>query len=227
MPFFLRNFRWSINTGSNIFIGTDLIHKGLSSPLPPSLISYLHCRGIFTWDRLIKDCLPRPPSGWTQRNSCCRIISALFGIKCAATYRAQPLKNRKSGVSDALVWTLPGASSPTRVKDIYSALSLKEAIPRMPMFPIRLWKASCSLKMILFSSLLFQNRNLSWDNLQKRGWNGPSRCTFCYSAGETNFHLFFQCQALLQVWYDLSLSLDYPHHCFSSVQDGFFWWNEQ
>jgi len=54
LPFFVKNFRWSIFTGSNIFIGIDLIHKGLSSPLLPSLVSYLHCRGIFTWDRLIK-----------------------------------------------------------------------------------------------------------------------------------------------------------------------------
>eukprot|EP00253_Pinus_taeda_P021735 PITA_21735 len=211
--------------GSNIFIGTDLIHKGLSSPLSSSLVSLLHCRGIFSWDRLIK--------GWSSSSPIWKDAEDLMLPYYLCTVwnlvrsllQGSAIKNL--GLTDVLVWTLPGAPSPSRVKDIYSALSLKEAVPMMPMFPIRLWKASCPLKMILFSWLLFQNRNLSWDNLQKRGWNGPSRCTFCYSAGETNFHFFFQCQASKQVWYDLSLSLDYHYRCFSSVQDGFLWWNEQ
>lgn len=106
-------------------------------------------------------------------------------------------------------------------KDIYATLPQMEVQPMLAIFPFRFWKASCPLKMVHFSWLLFQNRNLFWDNLQKRGWTGPSRCALCFSAGEINFHLFFQCQASLQVWYDLSLTLDFPHCCFSSVQEGF------
>lgn len=44
------------------------------------------------------------------------------------------------------------------------------------------------------------------------------------SPEETNLHLFFQCQASQQIWYELSLSLDFPYQGFSAVQDGFFWW---
>lgn len=139
----------------------------------------------------------------------------------------QGLAIRRSGTKDALAWNLPRAPSPVCVKDIYAALSLKPVLTVQPIFPFPLWKAACPLKMILFSWLLFQNKNLSWEMLQKRGWQGPGGCSLCLSAEETNYHLFFQCQASQQVWYELYLSLDFPYLGFSSVQDGFFWWSAQ
>lgn len=32
----------------------DFIKDGMTSPLPPALVSFFHSRGIFTWDKLIK-----------------------------------------------------------------------------------------------------------------------------------------------------------------------------
>lgn len=139
----------------------------------------------------------------------------------------QGLPIKRMGDKDELVWSLPRAANPIRVKDIYTTLLLMEAQPTLPFFPLSFWKAPCPLKMTFFSWLLFHNRNLSWDNLQKRGWNGPSRCALCFADGDTNLHTFFQCHASKQIWYDLSLHLDFPHLCFSSVQEGFFWWSNQ
>lgn len=52
--FLLKNFRWSIHSGANVFLGNDLIRNGLPSFPHPFLIDFLHLRGLFTWDRLIK-----------------------------------------------------------------------------------------------------------------------------------------------------------------------------
>eukprot|EP00253_Pinus_taeda_P006246 PITA_06246 len=225
LPFFMHNFRWSVCTGMNIFIGSDLLLNGISSTIPQPLVSYLHYRGIFTWNRLIKSWSLSSPS-WMDAEDL-----SLPHHLCAAWNSLrdslQGLPIKRMGDKDELVWSLPRAANPIRVKDIYTTLLLMEAQPTLPFFPLSFWKAPCPLKMILFSWLLFHNRNLSWDNLQKHGWIGPSRCALCFADGETNLHTFFQCHASKQIWYDLSLHLVFPHLCFSSVQEGFFWWSKQ
>lgn len=222
IPFLLSQYN---SSGSNIFIGIDSIHNGLTSPLPQSMVFFLHYRGIFTWDKLIKSWTNLTPV-WKDAEDL-TFPPYLCPLWNSVRLNLQGLAIRRSGTSDVLAWNLPDAPSLVRVKDIYAALSQKSAHSLKPMFPFPFWKAACPLKMVLFSWLLFQNRNLSWENLQKRGWNGLSRCALCLSAEETNFHMFFQCQASLQVWYDISLSLDYPYLRFSSVQEGFFWWSAQ
>lgn len=95
------------------------------------------------------------------------------------------------------------------------------------LFPPSFWKVGCPLKMILFSWLVFRNKNLTWEILQKKSWHGPSRCAMCHNAVETNLYMFFQCASSLRIWYDLSLSFGFPYLIFSSVQDGFKWWSKQ
>ena len=116
---------------------------------------------------------------------------------------------------------------PIRVKDIYNAMIDGLPAGSVPLFPLSLWKVTCPLKMILFSWLVFTNRNLSWEVLQKRGWNGPGRYSMCHSDLETNDHMFFQCANTLQIWYELSLSFCFPYRVFASVQEGYRWWSEQ
>eukprot|EP00253_Pinus_taeda_P014556 PITA_14556 len=223
--FLMRNFRWKLFIGTNIFIGYDFIQDGLTFHLQSDLVPFLQMRGIFTWDKLIKS--------WTNSTPVWKEAADLsmpphFGpMWDSVQQKLQGLAIRRSGTKDVLAWNLPRAPSPVRVKDIYAALSIKQALTVHQIFPFSLWKAACPLKMVLFSWLLFWNRNLTWEVLQKKGWQGPGRCTLCSSADETNHHLFFQCQASLQIWYDLSLSKDFPYLVFPSVQDGFFWWSAQ
>lgn len=94
-------------------------------------------------------------------------------------------------------------------------------------FPPRFWKARCPLKMILFSWVVFSNRNLTWEVLQRKGWQGPGRCPMCQFVAETNAHMFFQCASTTHIWCELSLSYGFPNRFFSYVQDGFKWWSEQ
>lgn len=46
--------------------------------------------------------------------------------------------------------------------------------------------------------------NLTWEVLQKKGWQGPGRCALCQNAEESNFHMFFQCPVSQEIWYELS-----------------------
>lgn len=95
-----------------------------------------------------------------------------------------------------------------------------------PLFPPCFWKA-CRMKMIIFSLLLFRNKNLTWETLHLRSWQGPSRCSMCLNASESNLHMFFECPTSLIIWYDLSTHFVFPHIFFSSVQEGFLWWSRQ
>lgn len=81
--------------------------------------------------------------------------------------------------------------------------------------------------MILFAWLVFNNRNLSWDNLRKRRWHGPNRCFMCESEEETNLHMFFQCNTTQKIWYELAISFDFPYNVFDSVHAAFKWWCSQ
>eukprot|EP00253_Pinus_taeda_P002292 PITA_02292 len=211
--------------GSSILIGFDFIKDGMTSPFPPALVSFFHSRGIITWDKLIKS--------WSNSTPVWKDEADLFlpphirSSWSSIRLELQGLAIRCSGSKDVLAWYLPRAPSPACVKDLYAALSLGPEISNQQIFPFSLWKVTCPLKMILFSWLLFRKRNLTWEVLQKKGWQGPGKCALCQNAEEPNFHMFFQCPTSQQIWYELSISLDFPHYGFSSVQDGFFWWSDQ
>jgi len=119
------------------------------------------------------------------------------------------------------------ASAPIRVKDIYSDFICAKALSSAFIFPMALWKLGCPPRMIFFAWLVFNNRNLTWDNLRKRNWHGPSRCSMCESEEETNLHMFFQCISSQEIWYELAILFDFPHNVFASVHAAFQWWCTQ
>lgn len=130
----------------------------------------------------------------------------------------------RTGTKDRLLWSLQNHVS---VRHIYADM-ISASIGSPPLiFPPCFWKAACPLKMIIFSWLLFENKILTWEILQKRSWQGPSRCSMCHNDGESNLHMFFQCPSSLHIWYVLSLHFGFPYNLFSSVQEGFKWWSRQ
>lgn len=100
----------------------------------------------------------------------------------------------RSKEHDNLIWKSSKVLYEVQVKDVYKDLISKVPSLLKPSFPAILWKSGCPLKMILFAWLAFHNRNLTWDNLRKRGWQGPGVCSFCWAEEESNFHLFFPCK---------------------------------
>jgi hypothetical protein len=51
-----------------------------------------------------------------------------------------------------------------------------------------------------FSWLLIEDKLLTWNNLLKRGWQGPRLCLLCRGNEETVFHLFVQCPFTVSIW---------------------------
>jgi len=56
-----------------------------------------------------------------------------------------------------------------------------------------LWQWKIPLKIKLFVWLLLEQKLLTWDNLVKRGFLGPSMCALCGVEGENAKHLFVDC----------------------------------
>lgn len=49
--------------------------------------------------------------------------------------------------------------------------------------------------------MLAWNKCLTWDNIRKRGFQGPSVCVLCEANEEDSAHLFFRCPFSLQIWH--------------------------
>jgi hypothetical protein len=56
------------------------------------------------------------------------------------------------------------------------------------------------LKIKLFLWLSMEGKILTWDSLQKRGWEGPGRCPLCRKESESITHLFTSCTFARTVW---------------------------
>ena len=65
----------------------------------------------------------------------------------------------------------------------------------------KVWNSFSWPKCNFFLWVLVYNRCLTWDNLCKRGFQGPSICVLCRSSDETVSHLFFQCPFAKQIWH--------------------------
>lgn len=51
-----------------------------------------------------------------------------------------------------------------------------------------------------FVWMLAWNNCLTWDNIHKRGFHGPSICVLCGAAEEESSHLFLHCPFAIQIW---------------------------
>jgi len=128
---------------------------------------------------------------------------------------------------DVLIWKDTKGIVPVRVKDIYSNLIRLNTALTSSIFPIIFWKSGCPSKTIYFSWLVFHNKNLSWDNLQKLCWHGPGFCLICNSAEESNCHMFFQCHKTQQLWHALADLYGFPQIAHASTKEAFIWWSGQ
>ena len=78
-----------------------------------------------------------------------------------------------------------------------------KAIPWAALDPMvwkNLWFHPSLPKIDLFCWSLLHDSILTWDNLLKRGWEGPSRFPLCACHEENSLHLFLQCSFALELW---------------------------
>eukprot|EP00253_Pinus_taeda_P019663 PITA_19663 len=223
---FLSRLRWQLHSGANIYIGIDPFicgHTDLNIPI--DLIIHLQQQGIFTWNKLIKDWHGSTPV-WMD-SSDLNLQNTLAGIWRSITDSLSTGGIHRHGTSDQLKWTVCGFRCPVSVRDIYTHLIMDRYPYNPPYFPYIFWKASCPPKYIYFAWLVFYNKNLTWENLRKRTWHGPSRCSLCGNEEETNIHTFIKCSATLRIWYVLAHNFDFTLTDFDSISAVFIWWSRQ
>jgi len=109
--------------------------------------------------------------------------------------------------SDVFMWTRGDNTGKLTVKNAYNALAAKFWENLEETWWKKLWKWDCPIKIRLFIWLLSANKILVWENLQARGWAGPSRCALCKSDCESVHHLFVKCPFTCAVWKQVLLSL--------------------
>jgi hypothetical protein len=55
-------------------------------------------------------------------------------------------------------------------------------------------------KIRLFTWLIIENKILTWDTLQRKGWEGPSIFHLCSNEAEYVVHIFVKCSFIQNVW---------------------------
>jgi hypothetical protein len=63
-----------------------------------------------------------------------------------------------------------------------------------------IWSWAIPLKINFFTWLSIKDIPLTWEALQKRGWQGPGRCPLCNLATENLNHLLIHCRFTVSVW---------------------------
>lgn len=102
--------------------------------------------------------------------------------------------------SDVLAWS-PNPKGTYTVSSGYQALLSQQFAGGEVHWWKRVWNNFSWPKCNCFSWTLAWNRCLTWDNIQKRGFAGPSRCVLCGGGEEDSPHLFFRCPFTLQLWH--------------------------
>lgn len=71
-----------------------------------------------------------------------------------------------------------------------------------------LWKFHDPPKCIILMWLILVSNILTWDNLHKCNWKGPSFCILCNNCGEDKGHLFIQCKYTIGIWKEVLKALN-------------------
>jgi hypothetical protein len=105
-----------------------------------------------------------------------------------------------SDVRDKIVWTWDNKEGKVYAKQAYEVQFLEKMDVDLKEWMIDIWKWKIPLRIKLFCWLMIENRILTWDNLIKRGFVGPSRCFLCGKGEETINHLMVKCPFTRDVW---------------------------
>jgi hypothetical protein len=85
-------------------------------------------------------------------------------------------------------------------KNIYSSIISAKGIIKVDFWKQRLQKRKIQLKVKVFACLAMEEKILTWDILQKRGWKGPGYCSLCKVDNESINHIFIISLFAMAVW---------------------------
>ena len=93
---------------------------------------------------------------------------------------------------DVLVWNQAKTGKYT-LKGGYMHLTLEQNERECAWWWNMFWHLKCPLKSKIFCWSLFSGKALTWDLLNRRGWEGLVRCYLCKSDFESNKHIGVDC----------------------------------
>jgi hypothetical protein len=102
--------------------------------------------------------------------------------------------------NDELLWAWDDCSGTISAKKLYLALAKKFWPSPVGGWRRHLWKWDLIPKIKLFIWLSLENIILTWDILQRKGWQGPNICVLCLNEAESVYHLFVSYCFCREVW---------------------------
>lgn len=165
--FFLQNLSWSFQNGNKIFIGLDPIFgAGKDWSIPQEIINVFQRAGIFVWGQVIAS-WQGPFPIWKE--------AQVMGLQGQLALQWNKILTIKKNIGicriephDYLTWKRKRRTDSISVDDTYLTISNIQLPQTNRQFPTVLWKIGVPSKIMIFSWLVFHNKNLIWENLQKR-----------------------------------------------------------
>eukprot|EP00253_Pinus_taeda_P009477 PITA_09477 len=183
---------WEIRNGNTAFFWEDAWQQ-LPRLTTPNLENYkreVQTTGNYTvnqyWSQEINEQEWRtwnPPNSLSFTAESAQIRSLLSTLN--------KRKIRSSSPSDQLKWGMKGNGSYT-LKEARMQLEQHEQGEILP-WSTKVWDSLFWPKIKTFLLLLMRGKTLTWDNLRKKGFSGPSICPMCRKEEETINHLFNSC----------------------------------
>jgi hypothetical protein len=111
-------------------------------------------------------------------------------------------------------------------REAYQLKALLDPLPNTKAWR-KLWSLKHWPKITLFLWLVNHSIILTWDNLGKRGFAGPSICLLCGEAEETMNHLLNSCHYTAQIWDQATLIMRTSHRCRDNMLTTISNWRDQ
>eukprot|EP00253_Pinus_taeda_P022878 PITA_22878 len=131
-------------------------------------------------------------------------------------------KIRTSTERDKVRWGMKGSGNFT-LKEAREQLEHYEYGEVMP-WSIKVWDALFWPKIKTFLWLLMQGKTLTWENLCKKGFSGPSICPLCRAVEESINHLFNTCEWAEYLWKWIETTMQQSNRDKDSIQNTILHW---
>jgi hypothetical protein len=102
--------------------------------------------------------------------------------------------------NDKLMWTGGDASGKTTSQKYLFSSSFYSKFPTCGDLESENMEVGYPIKDKTFHLVDYFPKILTWDGLQKRGWEGPSLCVLCKRNSENLEHLFIDCSFTKHIW---------------------------
>jgi ribonuclease HI len=201
LPLLLHWLAWKPGAGSSIITGKDeILGLGKRSFLSAELINLLNNNQVYFLYQARKASVQGTIcTNWLDS----RDLGLVGDLAMEWEHYRQNLIETGitlSNSQDELRWTGGDCTGLLTTKNVYNALSAELWKNIIGGVRRKLWTWECPLKTKLFTWLLIEDKLLTWNNLRKRGWQGPGLCLLCRGNEESIFHLFVECPFTSYIW---------------------------